>query len=175
MIGSGPHPSTAPGAPGVPTARSAGARDGGLCAFLLAGRCFGLDVRWVGEVVALDAMTRVPNARPAIRGLFNLRGEPVVVLDLSEVLDLGDRDQPSGKIGLVLRIGELKAVVQVERVESIIPPGRGELAPRGDGEHRAVIGLLDDRASGGRIVTVLDSELLLERLHALRYLTDADD
>jgi purine-binding chemotaxis protein CheW len=142
---------------------------------LLAGRCFGLDVRWVGEVVALEAMTRVPNARPAIRGLFNLRGEPVVVLDLSEILDLGDRDQPSGKIGLVLRIGELKAVVQVERVESIIPPGRGELAPRGDGEHRAVIGLLDDRASGGRIVTVLDSELLLERLHALRYLTDADD
>jgi purine-binding chemotaxis protein CheW len=147
----------------------------GLCAFWIAGRCFGLDVRWVGEVVALDAVTRVPNARPAIRGLFNLRGEPVVVLDLSEVLDLGNRDQPGGKVGLVLRMGELTAVVQVERVESVIPPGRGALAPRGDGEHRAVIGILDDRGSGGRIVTVLDSELLLERLHALRYVTDVDD
>lgn len=159
------------------SARAAGvpAKDGGLCAFWLAGRCFGLDVRWVGEVVALEAITRVPNARPAVRGLFNLRGEPVVVLDLSEILELGDRDQPSGKIGLVLRMRELTAVVQVERVESIIPPGRGELAPRGDGEHRAVVGLLDDRASGGRIVTVLDSELLLERLQSLRYLTDADD
>jgi len=156
-------------------ATAAPAKDGGLCAFLLAGRCFGLGVRWVGEVVALEAITRVPNARPAIRGLFNLRGEPVVVLDLSKILELGDRDQPSGKIGLVLRTGELTAVVQVERVESIIPPGRGALAPRGDGEHRAVTGLLDDRASGGRIVTVLDSELLLERLQALRYLTDADD
>jgi len=160
-----------------PSTRSAGApgKDGGLCAFWLAGRCFGLDVRWVGEVVALEAITRVPNARPAVRGLFNLRGEPVVVLDLSEILELGDRDQPSGKLGLVLRMRELTAVVQVERVESIIPPGRGELAPRGDGEHRAVVGLLDDRASGGRIVTVLDSELLLERLQSLRYLTDADD
>jgi purine-binding chemotaxis protein CheW len=157
--------------------RSAGlpVKDHGLCAFWLAGRCFGLDVHWVGEVVALEAITRVPNARPAVRGLFNLRGEPVVVLDLSEILELGDRDQPSGKLGLVLRMRELTAVVQVERVESIIPPGRGELAPRGDGEHRAVVGLLDDRASGGRIVTVLDSDLLLERLHALRYLTDADD
>jgi purine-binding chemotaxis protein CheW len=171
MIPSGAHPSTASGArpAGVP------ANDGGLCAFWLAGRCFGLDVRWVGEVVALEAMTRVPNARPAIRGLFNLRGEPVVVLDLSEVLDLGDRGQPSGKIGLVLRIAELTAIVQVERVESIIPPGRGELALRGDGEHRAVVGILDDRTGGGRIVTVLDSELLRERLQALRYLTDADD
>jgi purine-binding chemotaxis protein CheW len=169
----------------VTSARStnAPARDGGVCAFWLGGRCFGLDIRWVGEVVALEAVTRVPSARPAIRGLFNLRGEPVVVLDLAEILELGHRDQPTGpatdqatgKIGLVLRIGELTAAAQVERVESIIPPGRGELSPRGDGEHRAVIGLLDDRASGGRIVTVLDSELLIERLHALRYLTDADD
>ena len=156
---------------------SAGAqlRDDGLCAFWLGGRCFGLDVRSVGEVVALETMTRVPNARPAIRGLFNLRGEPVVVIDLSKLLELGDRDLPGGKIGLVLRIGGLAAVVEVERVESIIPPGRGELAPRGDGEHRAVSGLLDDRASGGRIVTVLDSQLLLERLQALRYLADADE
>jgi purine-binding chemotaxis protein CheW len=152
-----------------------------VCAFWLTGRCFGLDIRWIGEVVALEAMTRVPNARPAIRGLFNLRGEPIVVLDLAEILDLGHRDPSGGpghghgNIGLVLRMGELAAAVQVERVESIIPPGRAELAPRGDGEHRAVIGLLDDRAGGGRIVTVLDSELLLERLQALRYLTDADD
>jgi purine-binding chemotaxis protein CheW len=171
------------------SARSTNApsRDGGVCAFWLGGRCFGLDIRCVGEVVALESVTRVPSARPAIRGLFNLRGEPVVVLDLAEILELGHRDpsssqatgQASGqaieKIGLVLRMGPLTAAAQVERVESIIPPGRGELAPRGDGEHRAVIGLLDDRASGGRIVTVLDSELLIERLHALRYLTDADD
>jgi purine-binding chemotaxis protein CheW len=169
MVGSGTQPSIAG------TGASAPAPGVSLCAFWLGGRCFGLDVRWVGEVVALETMTRVPNTRPAIRGLFNLRGEPVVVLDLGEILDLGDRDQPSGKIGLVLRMGELTAAVQVDRVESIIPAGRGELAPRSDGEHRAVIGLLDDRASGGRIVTVLDSELLLERLHALRYLTDAGD
>ena len=170
MVGSATHPSTTGGERSPPVPDPAR----GLCAFWLAGRCFGLDVRWVGEVVALDAVTRVPNARPAIRGLFNLRGEPVVVIDLSEILDLGAREH-AGKLGLVLRIGALAAIVQVERVESIIPPGRGELAPRADGEHRAVLGLLDDRPAGGRIVTVLDSDLLRERLEALRYLTDADD
>lgn len=171
MTARGPHP-----APASPAASAqAPAAAGGLCAFWLAGRCFGLDIGWIGEVVALDAITRVPNAGPAIRGLFNLRGEPVVVLDLARILDLDDRDQPTSKIGLVLRIGELAAAIQVERVESIIPPGRGELAPRSDGEHRAVLGLLDDRAAGGRIVTVLDSELLRDRLQALRYATDADD
>jgi purine-binding chemotaxis protein CheW len=176
MIGSGTHRSGA-SASGTAAAALPEAliTDHGLCAFWLGGRCFGLDIRCVGEVVALEAITRVPNARPAIRGLFNLRGEPVVVIDLSDVLELGDRDPLNGKLGLVLRIGPLAAVIQVERVESIIPPGRGELSPRSDGEHRAVIGLLDDRAAGGRIVTVLDSELLRERLEALRYLTDADD
>jgi purine-binding chemotaxis protein CheW len=157
------------------TAARAAQPVGGLCAFWLTGTCFGLDIRCVGEVVVLDAITRVPDARPAIRGLFNLRGEPVVVLDLAAILELGNHGQPSGKLGLVLRMAGLVAVVQVERVESILSAGRGELAPRNDGEHRAVIGLLDDRAAGGRIVTVLDSALLLERLQALRYLTDADD
>ena len=167
MTASGSHP--APPGPG----RSA--RASGVCAFWLGGRCFGLEIRWVGEVVALDAVTRVPSARPAIRGLFSLRGEPLVVLDLARTLELDDRDLPAGKVGLVLRIGELAAAIQVDRVEAIIPPGRGELAPRADGEHPAVIGLLDDRRAGGGIVTVLDSQLLLERLHALRYATDADD
>jgi purine-binding chemotaxis protein CheW len=167
MTASGSHP--APPGPGRPAQAS------GVCAFWLGGRCFGLDIRWVGEVVALDAVTRVPDARRAIRGLFNLRGEPLVVLDLARILELDDRDLPAGKVGLVLRIGELAAAILVDRVEAVIPPGRGELAPRADGEHRAVIGLLDDRRAGGGIVTVLDSQLLLERLHALRYATDADD
>ncbi len=172
MTDSGSHP--APGSPPAGPAQAPAAA-GGLCAFWLAGRCFGLDIRWIGEVVALETIARVPNARPAIRGLFNLRGEPMVVLDLARILELDDRDQPASKIGLVLRIDEVAAAIQVERVESIIPPGRGELAPRSDGEHRAVIGLLDDRGAGGRIVTVLDSELLRDRLQALRYVTDADD
>jgi chemotaxis signal transduction protein len=170
MTGSGTHP--APAGPNRPVLAPAA---GGVCAFWLAGRCFGLDIRWVGEVVALDAITRVPNARPAIRGLFNLRGEPVVVLDLARILDLDDRDLPAGKVGLVLRSGEISAAIQVERVESILPPGRGELSPRSGGEHLAVIGLLDDRGAGGGVVTVLDSELLLERLQALRYVTDGED
>lgn len=171
MTDSGSHPVS--GSAARPAQAPAAA--GGLCAFWLAGRCFGLDVRWVGEVVALETIARVPNARPAIRGLFNLRGEPMVVLDLAKILDLDDRDQPISQIGLVLRIDDLAAAIQVERVESIIPPGRGELAPRSDGEHSAVIGLLDDRGAGGRIVTVLDSELLRDRLQALRYVTEADD
>ena len=168
VIGSGTQPSSPSAQTPAPVA------DRGLCAFWLTGRCFGLDIRWVGEVVALDAITRVPDARPAVRGLFNLRGEPIVVLDIAAVLDLGGAP-PTGRLGLVLRMAGLAAVIQVERVESVIPPGRGEFAPRSDGEHRAVVGLLDDRGAGGRIVTVLDSHLLLERLQALRYLTDADD
>jgi len=48
------------------------------------------------------------------------------VLDLAEILELGHGAQPVGpateKIGLVLRMGELTAAAQVERVESIIRP-----------------------------------------------------
>ena len=154
---------------------TAATADAGVCAFWLAGRCFALDVSMVGEVVSLDTTTFVPNARPAVRGIFNLRGAPIVVLDLGEILQLGDRDQPAGKIGLILRAGDLVAAAQVDRVEAVIPAGRGTFAPRAEvGEHRAVLGILDDRAASGRIITVLDPDLLLESLQSLRYLTDAD-
>src|SRR5262245_57902110 len=115
VIGSGTQPSS-------PTAPAPGpAADRGLCAFWLTGRRLGLDLRWVGGAVALDAITRVPDARPAVRGLFNLRGEPIVVLDLAAILDLGGAP-PTGKLGLVLRTAGLAAVIQVERVESVVPP-----------------------------------------------------
>ncbi|HLL24825.1 MAG TPA: chemotaxis protein CheW [Kofleriaceae bacterium] len=153
-------------------------REDGVCAFWLGGRCLGLDVSMVGEVVSLDATTFVPNARPAVRGVFNLRGAPIVVLDLGEVLQLGDRvaTSHSGKIGLILRAGDLVAAVQVDRVEAVIPPGRAQFSPSADqAEHRAVLGLLDDRAASGRVITVLDPEILFDSLQALRYLTDADE
>jgi chemotaxis signal transduction protein len=147
-----------------------------LCAFWLGGRCLGLDVSLVGEVVALAGTTPVPRANPAVRGIFNLRGAPVVVLDLARVLDLGDGGSAAHGVGLLLRTNEIVAAGEIERVEAVIPAGRGEFVDRdAAGDHPAVRGFLDDRAHGGHVVTVVDAEALVQRLKALRYLDDVGD
>ena len=148
---------------------------GALCAFWLGGRCLGLDVSLVGEVVTIQGATPVPLAREAIRGVFNLRGAPVVVLELADVLEL-DRNQAGSTLGLVLRIGEIVAAAQIDRMEAVIPAGRGVFMARNPtGEHPAVLGFLDDREVSGRVITVLDPAVLIERLENLRYIGDSGE
>src|SRR6185295_1390429 len=54
-----------------------------LCAFWLGEHCYGLQTALVGEVVTVEALTPVPLAPPPVRGLFNLRGAPVALVDLA--------------------------------------------------------------------------------------------
>jgi chemotaxis signal transduction protein len=153
------------------------AHDHPLCTFWLGGHCLGLDVTLVGEVVTLTGTTPVPMSQPAVRGIFNLRGAPVVVLDLHQVLELeDDRDPTRATLGLLIRSGDIVAAGQIDRMDSVVPAGRGEFMPReAAGDHPAVLGFLDDREQGGHVITVIDPDVLVQRLKALRYLHDAAD
>jgi chemotaxis signal transduction protein len=149
-----------------------------LCTFWLGGKCLGLEVSLVGEVVTLAHTTPVPMAQRAVRGIFNLRGAPVVVLDLVDVLELerNDEDRDKRGVGLLIRSGDIIAAGQIDRMDSVIPAGRGEFVEReAAGDHAAVLGFLDDRDSSGRVVTVIDPDVLVQRLKALRYLDDTGD
>lgn len=153
---------------------------GTLCTFWLGRRCFGLDVVCVGEVVPVDGgVTRVPLARPAVRGLMNLRGTPMPVVDLADVLGLGAApgvERPPARAAIIIRDADLTAAALIDRIEAVVPAGRGAFTGRqGADEHPAVAGFLDTRAAGGRVITVLEHRVLLERLNALRYLAATDD
>lgn len=51
--------------------------------FLLAGEEFGIGILQVREIIAYDTLTRVPMAPGYIRGVINLRGSVVPVVDLA--------------------------------------------------------------------------------------------
>ena len=55
-----------------------------LC-FRLGNDRYALDASEVIEVVPLLAIKRIPQAPPAVAGAFNYRGEPIPVVDLSEL------------------------------------------------------------------------------------------
>ena len=60
----------------------------GLCTFWLDGRCFGIAVTDVQEVVQHQRLTRVPLAPAAVSGLLNLRGQILTALDLRRRIEL---------------------------------------------------------------------------------------
>jgi len=149
-----------------------------LCAFWLGEQCYGLETALVGEVMTVDALAPVPMAPAPVRGLFNLRGTPVALLDLSRVLELPElmpvEEPRPGKplVALVLRTERLLVGLLIRRMEMVITRGRGSFSPPGvsAAEHPIVAGFLELSERGGLTVTVLDPDALLARLDRLKYL-----
>ena len=149
-----------------------------LCAFWLGEQCYGLETALVGEVMTVDAIAPVPMAPAPVRGLFNLRGTPVALVDLSRVLELPDaapiEDPRPGRplVAMVVRTEALLVGLLIRRMEMVITRGRGVFSPPepSAAEHPVVAGFLEVSDHGGLTVTVLDPTALLERLDRLKYL-----
>lgn len=76
------------------------------CTFFLAGHCCGVPVEQVQEVLRHHQMTRVPLAPPEVRGLINLRGQIVMVIDLRRRLNLPDRTPQQRGTNVVVWAGD---------------------------------------------------------------------
>jgi len=145
----------------------------GVCTFFLGDRHFGLDVGLVGEVVSVAEVAPVPMSHGSVRGIFNLRGTPVALLDLGEVLALDGGRIRDARTALVVRREDLLVGFVIDRMEAVVPEGRGVFTDATADDHAAVRGFLELEDARG-IVTVLDPTALLERIEATRFLKTED-
>jgi purine-binding chemotaxis protein CheW len=129
--------------------------------FRVAGERFALPLDAVREVVVPQPpFARVPRVSDAVRGVMNLRGRVVAVVDLASLVGLAP--QPlTGGTGQVLILDQGKRalgllIAGVLGVEAIAPPAD---APRG-----MVLGVA---AAAAGAVTVLGPEALAEEAVAL--------
>lgn len=61
-----------------------------LATFFLSREEYGVDVRLVQEIIRVTEITPVPRAPASIKGVINLRGRVIPVIDLKRKLGLGD-------------------------------------------------------------------------------------
>jgi len=64
-----------------------------LATFFLAGEEYGVDVRLVQEIIRVSEITQVPRSPGFVKGVINLRGRIVPVVDLQRKLGLGEVDE----------------------------------------------------------------------------------
>jgi len=69
--------------------------------FRVGGSVYGCDITEAREIIPLRPMTRLPGAPAFVRGLLNIRGTIVTVLDLGVRLDAGRAPITDGSILLV--------------------------------------------------------------------------
>ena len=73
-----------------------------LATFFLSREEYGVDVRLVQEIMRVSEITQVPRAPGFIKGVINLRGRIIPVVDLKRKLNLGDVDEAARQARIVV-------------------------------------------------------------------------
>ena len=91
-----------------------------LATFFLAGEEYGVDVRLVQEIIRVSEITQVPRSPGFVKGVINLRGRIVPVVDLKRKLGLGEVDEASRPARIV--VAKLK-----ERLVGLLVDGASQV------------------------------------------------
>ncbi len=102
-----------------------------LVTFFLAGEEYGVDVRTVQEIIRAGEITPVPRAPSHIKGVINLRGRIIPVVDLRAKLGLGEVAQSRPARIVVVKLRERLVGLLVDGASQVlkVPVSTIEAAP----------------------------------------------
>ena len=113
-----------------------------FCTFYVDNLFLGIDVQQVQEVIRYQAMTRVPLASTAIRGLINLRGQIVTAIDMRCWLKMPPRDPLELPMNVVVRDGDHAVSLLVDRIGDVLEVDDDLLEPPPPTVRASVRGLI---------------------------------
>lgn len=148
---------------------SAADNSGEYLSFTLGEEQYGVDILKVQEIRGYDAVTRVPDAPDYIKGVINLRGTIVPVIDLRLKLHLKEARYDAFTVMIVLNVEQRVVGIVVDSVSDVIPLNSEQIRPTPefgaavDTRFIAGIGTQDDR-----MLILLDIETLLDSAELIK-------
>lgn len=136
---------------------------GEYLSFTLGNEQYGVDILKVQEIRGYDQVTRVPDAPEYIKGVINLRGTIVPVIDLRLKLRLDQARYDAFTVMIVLNVEQRVVGIVVDSVSDVIELGAEQIRPTPefgaavDTRFINGIGTQDDR-----MTILLDIETLLD-------------
>jgi purine-binding chemotaxis protein CheW len=138
----------------------------------LGAETYGIDILKVQEIRELERVTRVPHVSPFVRGVINLRGAIVPVVDLGLMFGFPEPLPLAGASAIVLNVDRRMVGLVVQSVSDVVGLAEDEIRPAPDLGERAVgrallgIGMSEGAAADAEesSILLLDVEHLLERI-----------
>ncbi|OYY92284.1 MAG: chemotaxis protein CheW [Hydrogenophilales bacterium 28-61-23] len=96
------------------------ATSGEYLTFTLGAEEYAIDILKVQEIRGYDAVTKIANAPPFIKGVINLRGVIVPLVDLRIKFNLGNFTYDEFTVVIILNIGKRVMGVVVDGVSDVI-------------------------------------------------------
>lgn len=139
-----------------------GAAGGEYLTFTLGAEEYGIDILKVQEIRGYDAVTRIANAPHYIKGVINLRGTIVPIVDMRIKFDLGEPSYDQFTVVIILNLGRRTVGIVVDGVSDVITLDAEQIRPAPDFgavvDTRYVTGL---GAVDERMLILLDIEKLM--------------
>lgn len=132
--------------------------------FISGNECFGLKIEYVNEIIVFQDITEIPECEDYIKGLINLRGKIIPVVDVrirfkQEPFEYNDRT-----CIIVLNVRELVVGLIVEKIAEVVEITEDNIikSPRigkNDANHNKYVYAIG--RVGDRVKLLLDPERLL--------------
>lgn len=122
-----------------------------ILAFRLGEEEYGIDILKVQEIRGYEAVTRIANAPEYIKGLINLRGIIVPIVDMRIRFNLGEPSYDQFTVVIILNMGRHIIGMVVDSVSDVITLAPEQIKPAPDMgtvldvEHLIGMGTLEDR------------------------------
>ncbi|MBQ9989710.1 MAG: chemotaxis protein CheW [Lachnospiraceae bacterium] len=82
---------------------------------------FGIDIKYIDNIVKMQHITRVPNVASYIRGIINLRGEIIPVMSLRRKMGMDDDVETKASRIIILRLEQLGMLgIIVDEVKEVL-------------------------------------------------------
>lgn len=138
----------------------------------LGGEIYGIDLLKVQEIREIDLVTRVPRVAPFVRGVVNLRGAIVPIVDLGMLFGFTTPLPLAKSSAIILNADRRLTGLVVEGVSDVVGLAEDEIEPAPELGGRAVaaaiegIGTRQDLPEGeqAQSVLLLDVDYVLRRL-----------
>jgi len=100
--------------------------------FHLAGEDYGIEIRYVIEIIGIQNITDVPDMPAFIRGVINLRGKVIPVMDVRARFELPDKEYDDRTCIIVVNIDGTEVGLVVDEVSEVadIPAANVEPPPK---------------------------------------------
>lgn len=111
------------------TENSGSANSGEFLTFTLGAEEYGIDILKVQEIRGYDAVTKIANSPASIKGVINLRGVIVPIVDLRIKFNLGEPTYDQFTVVIILNIGKRVMGIVVDGVSDVIQLSSDNLRP----------------------------------------------
>jgi purine-binding chemotaxis protein CheW len=130
--------------------------------FVLGEEQYGIEILKVQEIKGYSAITPIPNTPPHIKGVINLRGTVVPVVDLRAKFSLADTEYNKFTVIIVVTVGEKVIGMLVDAVSDVLDIAASEMRAAPDlGVHVDMRFISGMATIGERMTVLLDIDRLL--------------